>query len=1162
MKIERFDLMAYGPFTDHSLDFCADGGRLHVVFGNNEAGKSTCLRALTAWLFGFPARVPDTQLHEYGQLRVGGLLSTRDGEQLAFVRRKGNKDTLRDPATEDALPDEVLTPFLQGLDEPLFTRVYGIDHDRLVEGGRDILRQSGDLGQALFSAALGSAGLRALAERLENEAGELFLPRSPKRTINLALSEFKAANKAVSEAQLPVREYKHLQRDLQQTADAIARVEEDHRQHSHHLSMLRRVGRVLGAASERRELIGQRDAEGEILLLPPTLADERLHALEARRVAVEARARAELKLSRRRQELADLEVTAGFLEHRETIEAIQRQLGAVEKAIADRPRHDGKRRMLRNEAADALKRIRPDLTLETAEPLRLALNNRRWIDDLARQHDLLQQRAARADDDQRQLSQARAALAPMPGDEADLIDLDALRAATTDARRAGDLDSRLDAAQRSLADLRARADLELARLGRFQGSLTQLLVTAFPAPDAVDHFERAFERSEQERRDRRREVDEVVREQEQATLDLRLLLESRPVPSPAELAQARADRDAAWTRLRATLAHTGADSADLALAALPLLLDVERGIALSDHLADLLRTNAADVQRRAHLEERIARFDLRIKSLQDDAREATAEHDAQLAAWIAAWSPSTLTPDSPREMRPWLLQIDKLRARADALAEAERERDRLQTLVDGHARALAAALGDTSPPARVADGLARAELILETHADRAEARRLAAQQLRDLDVNERRLHDELDAIDAERTRWREAWGRALTDLHLGPDDPPAKALVVMDSLKDYFDKFDQSEELRRRIYGINVVQSTFDADVLAFLNLLGLDAGGHSTAEIAQRLVRDRDDALVTQARSDTLTNEIREIEDEAGEATLAIDAADARLAAMRERAHVDDNDALELALQRSAARRALIERLEAIDRELVRAGDGRTVAELLDEIGRVDPDTLEDERTRTTDQLAALQAERDQLRYQHKSLEERLHGLDGSARAAQASEEAQQQLATIVSASRDYLRLKLASAILAAQVEHYRQQNQAPVLRRASALFEQLTLGSFSGLRDELDDAGRPVLLGLRPADKEVRVEGMSDGTRDQLFLALRLATLEQHLGRSEPMPFVVDDILVTFDDLRTRACLDVLAELAQQTQVLLFTHHHRVIELARQMPAEAHVRTHSLTA
>ena len=73
-----------------------------------------------------------------------------------------------------------------------------------------------------------------------------------------------------------------------------------------------------------------------------------------------------------------------------------------------------------------------------------------------------------------------------------------------------------------------------------------------------------------------------------------------------------------------------------------------------------------------------------------------------------------------------------------------------------------------------------------------------------------------------------------------------------------------------------------------------------------------------------------------------------------------------------------------------------------------------------------------------------------------------------------------------------------------------------------------------------------MSDGSRDQLYLALRLATLEQHLKKGEPMPFVVADILIGFDDHRTRVCLEVLAQLSTRIQVLVFTHHRRVLELA----------------
>ena len=64
--------------------------------------------------------------------------------------------------------------------------------------------------------------------------------------------------------------------------------------------------------------------------------------------------------------------------------------------------------------------------------------------------------------------------------------------------------------------------------------------------------------------------------------------------------------------------------------------------------------------------------------------------------------------------------------------------------------------------------------------------------------------------------------------------------------------------------------------------------------------------------------------------------------------------------------------------------------------------------------------------------------------------------------------------------------------------------------------------------------------------ILALRLASLEQYLEKNEPLPFIVDDILLRFDDDRALATLKVLADLSRKTQVLFFTHHRHLVELA----------------
>lgn len=175
MEIRELSLTAFGPFTRRVLKFDRSGG-LNIVYGPNEAGKSSALRGLKSLLFGIPGRTADNFLHPNAELRIGGCVRGKNREELAFVRRKGKKNTLLSPDNKP-LDDAVLTPFLRGVTLELFETLFGIDYGALVSGGQEILEQKGELGQALFSAALGSRVLNPLLARLDEEADNLFRPR-------------------------------------------------------------------------------------------------------------------------------------------------------------------------------------------------------------------------------------------------------------------------------------------------------------------------------------------------------------------------------------------------------------------------------------------------------------------------------------------------------------------------------------------------------------------------------------------------------------------------------------------------------------------------------------------------------------------------------------------------------------------------------------------------------------------------------------------------------------------------------------------------------------------------------------------------------------------------------------------------------------------------
>jgi uncharacterized protein YhaN len=179
---------------------------------------------------------------------------------------------------------------------------------------------------------------------------------------------------------------------------------------------------------------------------------------------------------------------------------------------------------------------------------------------------------------------------------------------------------------------------------------------------------------------------------------------------------------------------------------------------------------------------------------------------------------------------------------------------------------------------------------------------------------------------------------------------------------------------------------------------------------------------------------------------------------------------------------------------------------------------------------------------------------------AAGFRQQAESCAATIRQDATRYLRLRLATSLLEAQIQRFREENQGPLLRRSGELFGAVTGGAFSGLAAEINADDLPVMVGLRPDGSQVPVEGMSDGSRDQLYLALRLAALEQHLQDHEPMPLILDDLLITFDDDRARAILPLLSALAKRTQIFLFTHHQHLVELCRQTLGDDQFHLHTL--
>jgi len=142
MRLVELHLQAFGPFTDQVLHLGTGNQRLVLVHGLNEAGKSSILRAIAGLRFGIPTRTTDKFLHDYQQMRVGGVFVDAQGNQYSLMRRKGTGVTLKfadfaqgGVELSEPIPPAINRMLTGGLSVEDYQSTYGLDHDTLRKVG-------------------------------------------------------------------------------------------------------------------------------------------------------------------------------------------------------------------------------------------------------------------------------------------------------------------------------------------------------------------------------------------------------------------------------------------------------------------------------------------------------------------------------------------------------------------------------------------------------------------------------------------------------------------------------------------------------------------------------------------------------------------------------------------------------------------------------------------------------------------------------------------------------------------------------------------------------------------------------------------------------------------------------------------------------------------
>lgn len=1168
MRLRRLDLLRYGRFTGAVLDFPQRDPDIHIVFGPNEAGKSTTLSAVEETLFGVDHHSRLDFLHNYASMRVGAVLETEE-RMLEIRRRKGRKDTLLDADDVPlALGEGALTPFLAGADRKFFTRMFCLDYERLREGGREILEARDDAGQALFAAGAGLAGLRERMRRLDDEADAQWGPRrAGKRRYTQAEDRLRAAEAALREHTVTAGRWQELKRAFEAAGEDCAALGQQIAEKTAAQRRLSRIRRVYRNVHGRRALEAERAGLGDAPLLP---ADARLTLEAASRESAEAAARLGTlteQLAAERAARAGLACDEAFILLAEDIRRLQELRIRAHAQAADLPRLraelDGGEAALRRlgkelgwaaESLDALiARIPP--RIKVAE-VRALLNRRGGLLVAA-------EAAARAVEDAeeriRGLETQRAAQGPA-------VDVSLLAAVIEARREAGDPGVRLEAAEAEAEEAREAVRRRLEALAPAVASEEALARIPVPGREETQRHRDARRALEQRLAACRERLAAAEAEQARSRHELRRLMDGGAAVSPEALAEMRRRRDAVWSWIRRRWLDGDAAGEDGGLAFAGTDGELaglhEEAVREADALADRRFDGARAAARLADLSARIATQEDAVGALTRERERIEDEAAALDEAWRRLWAGAPFAPLAPDAMIEWLTARAEALALSERRAGAERRAAALRQAETQAKDELLAALAavPASPGAEGGIGLRAAlkDQPLRVIVERAARLRRDCEQAAEA---HRKLEDSLRAAIAEAgarrralvkaeaawSAWEAEWTATLDAARFGSASAEAAAAQaeVIEGMREIAATVSRLRD--ERIAAIEREAEAFRREAGECVRRLAPDLAGREPDAVAVELDRRLGEAERARAQMAAKDEAIASLEAKIAEAEQARREAGRIIAELQALAGASGPEALSEAVRRSDRLRALREAMALTDEALLQDGDGLPLADLERDCADVDLDRLAAREEAGEGELAALRERLLEARRREGEARRAFEAIGGADGAARAAADRQAALAGLTEAAALYVRARSAALMLRWAIDRRRCESQGPMLRRAGGHFATLTKGSFTGLELAFDERDHARIVGVRPAGGQVGVDGMSTGTVDQLYLALRVAAVEDYLSHAAPLPFVADDLFASFDDERSGAGFEVLARLAERAQVLFFTHHWRLVELAR---------------
>ena len=416
-----------------------------------------------------------------------------------------------------------------------------------------------------------------------------------------------------------------------------------------------------------------------------------------------------------------------------------------------------------------------------------------------------------------------------------------------------------------------------------------------------------------------------------------------------------------------------------------------------------------------------------------------------------------------------------------------------------------------------------------------------------------RVLEELEAErEAARERYEQSrteWCSLLESTGLSPSLTPEGARELLGGIEDTQNEMRDADETGARIERLRAtLQNTTDAYARATASLKSPVEGNDIAANI-EVLENRLQEAHRAKATSVALSDGMRRTAREIGDLEKEISSAMAEIGTLLSTNGVSTPEELEELHTRSDRVRTLDEIIQIRERTIrATVGMGAAFDAFLSATESTSPEEIHSQLEALSDEITAADRELALANQEIGSLRDQLKTLASSGEILQIEAKAEEDRQRLQDARTEWLVARIALRALDQAISKYETTRQPEVIRQAQSAFEGMTGGRYSAVLSPLGSTE------LRVRDRngdDKSVDELSRGTREQLYLAMRMGLIAQYEQNAEPLPVIMDDILVNFDDERGPLAVKALAEFAEDRQVIVMTCHRNTLELYRQAGA-----------